>query len=305
MRKHGWKLPVLAEFFPESPNLLDVNGGQKILIRLRPPFDPDTFFPEGDLLHTMLHELTHNVHGPHDEKFYKFLSGLEEELEALQRSGYAGEGFHSKGNRLGKNVSHDLPPHLARQRALEAAEKRRKVGGMMAGGGRLGGGALSRSGLSPRELAVLAAEQRALDEKACGSGVQAQKEADKAAADSVQDDVIDLTGDSDDDDAVRLISSSSSTRPPQSAASTSLPNNRKPPYSSGIAPPAPPIAGQKIAPAPPAVPGPFCVRMDLHGMRRAEYVSPTVDVWILRHSQVGECGWLTASGCDGFAAPEA
>jgi hypothetical protein len=22
MRKHGWNLPVLAEFFPESPNLL-------------------------------------------------------------------------------------------------------------------------------------------------------------------------------------------------------------------------------------------------------------------------------------------
>jgi hypothetical protein len=22
MRKHGWRLPVLAEFFPESPNLL-------------------------------------------------------------------------------------------------------------------------------------------------------------------------------------------------------------------------------------------------------------------------------------------
>ncbi|KAA1469628.1 WLM-domain-containing protein [Dentipellis sp. KUC8613] len=201
MRKHGWKLPVLAEFFPESPNLLgmNVNGGQKILLRLRPASVPDTFYPEEDLIGTMLHELTHNVHGPHDDKFYKFLAELEEEYEALQRSGYAGEGFHSKGNRLGQNVSHDLPPHLARQRALEAAEKRRKIGAVLGSGGRLGGGSLARSGLSPRQLAALAAERRANDEKACGSGDAAEKEAKKAAEDSIQDDVIDLTGDSDDD----------------------------------------------------------------------------------------------------------
>lgn len=24
MRKHGWRLPVLAEFFPDSPNLIGV-----------------------------------------------------------------------------------------------------------------------------------------------------------------------------------------------------------------------------------------------------------------------------------------
>ncbi|KAG8219423.1 hypothetical protein J3R82DRAFT_347 [Butyriboletus roseoflavus] len=129
MRKHSWVLPTLAEFFPDSPNLLglNINGGQNILLRLRPAWDPDTFLEEDAVVGTMLHELTHNVHGPHDEKFYKLLAELEDEYDALQRSGYAGEGFFSPGHKLGAGVSHDLPPHIARVRALEAAERRRKT----------------------------------------------------------------------------------------------------------------------------------------------------------------------------------
>lgn len=98
-------------------------------------------------------QLTHNVHGPHDEKFYKFLSELEDEYDALKQSGYDGDGFHSKGQRLGQFVSHNIPPHIARERALQAAEKRRKVGSMLGGARRLGGAVVSRS-LSPREAAV-------------------------------------------------------------------------------------------------------------------------------------------------------
>ncbi|TFK41965.1 WLM domain-containing protein [Crucibulum laeve] len=197
MRKHNWKLPVLAEFFPESPNLLGelsmlyMNMGQKILVRLRPAHSPDTFYPEEDLIGTMLHELTHNVHGPHDDKFYKFLAGLNEEFDALQRSGYAGEGFFSEGKRLGTNISHNLPLHLARAKALEAAEKRRQTARVLGSGGKLGGG-IARV-LSPREAAAQAAERRARDEKACGSGPIAQREAAKAAEQSVTNEVIDLT----------------------------------------------------------------------------------------------------------------
>nr|GAT47439.1 predicted protein [Mycena chlorophos] len=205
MRKHGWVLPVLSEFFPQQSNLLglNVNGGQKILLRLRPAHAPDTFMDEDDVVQTMLHELTHNVHGPHDDKFYKFLAGLQDEYDALQRSGYAGEGFYSKGNRLGTNVSHDLPPHLARAKAIEAAEKRRQKAQVLGGGGRrLGSGRLGTAGLSPRELAARAAERRARDEKECGHGSAelAQREADKAAAESVKHDVIDLTLESDDEE---------------------------------------------------------------------------------------------------------
>ncbi|KAG6868569.1 hypothetical protein C0993_001016 [Termitomyces sp. T159_Od127] len=142
-------------------------------------------------------QLTHNVHGPHDDKFYKYLSGLQDEYDALQRSGYAGEGFFAKGHRLGSNVSHNVPPHVARVKALEAAEKRRQNSRLLGSGGRLGG-RINTMGLSPRELAAQAAERRARDEKACASGAIADFEAEKAAKDSIEDHVIDLTLDSSD-----------------------------------------------------------------------------------------------------------
>ncbi|THV06588.1 WLM-domain-containing protein [Dendrothele bispora CBS 962.96] len=216
MRKHGWVLPTLAEFFPDNPSLLgeDVNMGEKILLRLRPAHYPDWFMEEADVVQTMLHELTHNVHGPHDDKFYKFLSGLQEEYDALQRSGYAGEGFFSKGQRLGQSVSHNLPPHLARTKALEAAEKRRKTSQTLGGDGRrLGGVAIGSSKpLSPRELAARAAERRALDEKMCGQGEMARKEAEKAAKESVENKVIDLTLD-DSDDEIEFVDVESNAGP--------------------------------------------------------------------------------------------
>ncbi|KAF9245697.1 WLM domain-containing protein [Melanogaster broomeanus] len=192
MRKHGWVLPVLVEFFPDSPNLLDVNGGEQILLRLRLPYSPDTFYEEDHVTRTMLHELTHNVHGPHDEKFYQFLAGLEDEYDALRRSGYAGEGFFSPGHRLGgAGIARDLPPHLVRLKALEAAEKRRRSEALTKGGGRLE--------LGPRELAARAAERRKRDESACGSGSVALREAAKAAKASVETKVvIDLTKEEDD-----------------------------------------------------------------------------------------------------------
>ncbi|KAI0962377.1 hypothetical protein AcV7_001234 [Taiwanofungus camphoratus] len=210
MRKHGWVLPVLAEFFPESPNLvgLNINGGQEILLRLRPAYAPDSFYDIEFIVHTMLHELTHNICGPHDEKFYKFLAVLEQEYDALQRSGYAGEGFFSEGHRLGANVSHNLPPHIARQKALEAAEKRRHANLIMSGGGRLGGTRI-KSNKSPRELAAEAAERRARDEKACASGAVAQREAEKAAKESVKNEVIDLTHDSDSETDAILVDQTS------------------------------------------------------------------------------------------------
>lgn len=35
-------------------------------------------------------QLTHNVHGPHDEKFYAFLKKLNVEYDELQAKGYTG-----------------------------------------------------------------------------------------------------------------------------------------------------------------------------------------------------------------------
>jgi hypothetical protein len=79
---------------------------------------------------------------------------LEEEYEALRRSGYAGEGFYSKGHRVGENISHNLPPDLAKAKGLEAAERKKRIGVMLGGGGRLGGRGVARRGMMPRELAA-------------------------------------------------------------------------------------------------------------------------------------------------------
>ncbi|KAG8896704.1 hypothetical protein FRC01_011666 [Tulasnella sp. 417] len=217
MRKHGWVLPVLAEFYPENPGLLgiNINGGQKICLRLRPYFDKGAFLRQEEIVSTMLHELTHNVHGPHDQQFYKFLSKLEDEYDALQRSGYAGEGFFSRGTRVGEGVSHNPSPRVARERALAAAEKRRQIAVVMnAGNKKLGGS--SREGKSMRQLvaevsglttgatlglmlteALKAAERRLKDEKSCAYGrAEAEAEAERATQWSVVDDAWD---DSDDE----------------------------------------------------------------------------------------------------------
>lgn len=103
---------------------------------------------------TLLFQLTHNVYGPHDEKFYKFLAGLQDEYDALQRSGYAGEGFFTAGKKLGG--SHNLPQYQGRAKAVDAADKRRKTSQGLAdsGGRKLGGLGPSAKALSPRELAA-------------------------------------------------------------------------------------------------------------------------------------------------------
>ncbi|PIL31401.1 hypothetical protein GSI_06102 [Ganoderma sinense ZZ0214-1] len=194
------------------------------MVRLRAPHAPDTFLPEENVLGTMLHELTHNVHGPHDAAFYKFLSGLEDEYDALRRSGYAGEGFHAPGQRLGTNVSHNLPLHLARAKAAEAADKRRQVSVVMRGGVRLGGVPRRNANKSPRELAAEAAERRARDELACASGAVAQREAEKAAKESIRNDVIDLTSDSESEPEILIIDEdlpSPPSEPPSASESTS------------------------------------------------------------------------------------
>ncbi|KAF8899221.1 WLM domain-containing protein [Infundibulicybe gibba] len=229
MRKHNWVLPVLAEFFPDSDNLvgLNVNMGQQILLRLRPAHAPDAFYEEEDVVQVMLHELTHNVHGPHDDKFYKFLSGLQDEYDQLQQSGYAGEGFFSKGQRLGVNVSHDLPPHLARTKTLEAAEKRRQVSKILGTGQNKLGGRLIMKNMTPAQMAAQAAERRARDEKACASGAVAEREASKAAKESIKDRIIDLT--QDDSDSEVIILDQAAPGPPREPRSTSTSTSLIPP----------------------------------------------------------------------------
>ncbi|KAK6359988.1 hypothetical protein TWF696_001109 [Orbilia brochopaga] len=133
MRRYSFRIAKLAEFYPEmEPNLLGLNtsfpGSNNlpiIQLRLRQPFDNRVFLPYEAVVDTMIHELTHCVHGPHDERFWAMFRALRAELDTLRYTGYTGEGFLGKGQALG-----DIPRGLnnleAKRKAREAAERRRK-----------------------------------------------------------------------------------------------------------------------------------------------------------------------------------
>jgi hypothetical protein len=116
------------------------------------------------VIDTMLHELSHNEHGPHDEKFHALWDQLRSEYEALVRKGYSGEGFLSEGRKLG---GRSVPRDEARRIARAAAEKRRIL---TSGSGQKLGGAPLRVGQDIRQVIVNAIERRATITKGCGSG---------------------------------------------------------------------------------------------------------------------------------------
>lgn len=189
MKQHGLRVTTLCEFFPKSPNLLglNVNRGLKICIRLRPFHNDKQFYPLSELLGTMLHELTHNIHGPHDGKFYGYLEERKRELENLMLKGFTGDGFFSNGNKLGFSPFQGAgelsgpnglmdPVQLAeaRRQAAELEKRNQPKASTRKRGQRLGtlSDAKLEPGLSMRELALRAAEQRMRDSKWCGKTVE-------------------------------------------------------------------------------------------------------------------------------------
>lgn len=63
---------------PANPALqgLNVGGGAEIKLRLRRPNSDWVFYPYEQILDTMLHELCHNEHGPHNADFYRLLDEI-------------------------------------------------------------------------------------------------------------------------------------------------------------------------------------------------------------------------------------
>ncbi|TLD27314.1 hypothetical protein PspLS_04553 [Pyricularia sp. CBS 133598] len=182
MRARGWRVRQLAEFYPDQQNLLDqlsdsiaslqtadkvpglnVNRTHKILVRLRHPGDVNQFLPFEEVTDTLLHELAHIVHGPHDSKFHALWDQLRDEHEGLLRSGYTGDGFLSVGHKLG---GRRIPMDEARRIARVAAERRRAERGDV--GRRLGGRA-PRPGEKIREVIANAAGRRQTSLKGCGN----------------------------------------------------------------------------------------------------------------------------------------
>jgi hypothetical protein len=118
----------------------------------------------------MLHELSHNVHGPHDAKFHALWDQLRKEYEGLLSKGYTGEGFLSDGRVLG---GRRVPRDEARRIARAAAEKRRTL---YSGSGQKLGGAPVRAGTDIRTVIVDAIERRNTVLKGCGSDKKSDKE---------------------------------------------------------------------------------------------------------------------------------
>lgn len=173
MRKHKWKVHVLSEFCPPNPSLMGLNngGGAEIKLRLRKPERQWDFFLFEQILDTMLHELCHNEHGPHDADFYKLLDELRLECEELMVKGRTGTGreFDLSGRRLG-GPSQPPPLPSFRQNALASAERRARRETLLPSGPRhIGGDNSIKAALSPIQAAAMAAERRLRDELWCGS----------------------------------------------------------------------------------------------------------------------------------------
>ena len=166
MRQRNWVVGTLCEFYPEENNLLglNINRGQKICLRLRHAGDGNQFLPLEQVVDTMLHELSHIVHGPHNADFQALWDQLRDEHQALVLKGYTGEGFLGRGERLG---GQRIPMHEARRRARVAAEKRRTL---TAGSGQKLGGRPILRGEDVRSVIVNAIEQRNRITQGCASG---------------------------------------------------------------------------------------------------------------------------------------
>jgi hypothetical protein len=144
-----------TQFLPANPALLgnNMNAGQRINLRLRPPGNTSTFYEYDQLVLVMLHEvsshpfsscrrqsvgtsrphqavidadgqtlissqLAHIEHGPHDANFYRLLGELEEEYWGLKRKGYSGRIFISRyvGSQAPGSASNDPRRRLPRGR---------------------------------------------------------------------------------------------------------------------------------------------------------------------------------------------
>lgn len=201
MRQRGWRVGTLTEFYPPEINLLGLNWnkGQKICLRLRYPGDERQFLPIEEVVDTMLHELCHIVHGPHDEPFHTLWNALRDEHESLLRKGYTGEGFLSTGHKLGGSTTR-LPVQEAQRRARAAAEKRRTL---TAGSGQKLGGAPVRRGVDIRKVIADAAQRRTTVTKGCASGTERSKGmAEETEKSGTRTEAIDLTNE--DEEAIML-----------------------------------------------------------------------------------------------------
>lgn len=167
MQDLNLKVGVLQEFFPKDGNLLglNVNHGQKVLLRLRKNSDPYMLLDEDMVLDTLLHELCHNSIGPHNDAFHKLWDDYRSKQYGNQALGLYNN-FLGQGKKLFDGPSTNLVDNN-----LIAKKSQQKA--RMGRGRKLGGvgykKASNESLLSPAEMVRQAALERMkkFEEQSC------------------------------------------------------------------------------------------------------------------------------------------
>ena len=162
MRKHKWRVPLLAEMPPEgkvgvSESCVlgyNVNAGQEIHLRLRTD-DLRGFRRYQRVRETLVHELTHNVWIAHDANFKNFCSQLTRECAAFdwKQSG------HSTARTLGDAEAREWTDDEETWSEDEAMAATRASSGSALGGERRASGDAVEE--DPRVAAGRAAAKRA------------------------------------------------------------------------------------------------------------------------------------------------
>lgn len=159
MRKHEFTVGLLTEMDPAAntqsshegtTRLLGLNRNRGEVIELRLRTDAyDGYRDYKTIRNTLCHELAHNVHGPHDRKFWDLCHQIEREVQAAD--------WKSGGHAVGdgdyyESPEDDVPDHGGWTGGTY-------VLGGSGGGGQSGSGS-GGGGLSRRDVIAKAAEER-------------------------------------------------------------------------------------------------------------------------------------------------
>lgn len=158
MKKHKFTVALLTEMEPlahtESTHegttrILGLNRNQGEVIELRLRTDAhDGYRDYKTIRKTLCHELTHNVHGPHDRQFWDLCHQIEREVDAAD--------WKTSGRTIGESSRY----HISGQDEEEDVHE--DDGGWTGGEFVLGGtnSKMSSAGLSRREILAQAALER-------------------------------------------------------------------------------------------------------------------------------------------------
>lgn len=175
MSRHNFHVGLFCEMFPKSQNLLglNVNGGLKIMIRLRQHHNNLQFISKSELIGTVLHELTHNKYGAHNQLFYGFLDKITREFEEMMsRNSFNIYGLVNFDNMFGNNSM--LNQKIGQETFAGPGQKlgNQRVFKEI---NRVGGNALKTSKPS-RAVILLAIERRLKDNKRCHESLSQEDE---------------------------------------------------------------------------------------------------------------------------------